>query len=1442
MSRRQIKGLSVVAAMRNLRASGDQSFEQLIALLLQRVSGERIRRSKAGTQGGVDAIAEIPFAIEDKRHTTKLESRNLVGGLTEAADTYPDLQLWVLVATCAVAAQTRDALVRAGSRQGIAVLILDTTSSELDLAGVANLAALAATDVDCVLDVLGDPAWRSRGRKPDLNLIRTELTEIRSLSGFGPWEARLRNDLRELPTWRYLVREQNNSVLSRIVGDAFNAFGTRYDPTEAVQRSAEAELTAWWESRNVGSREVAVVTGDLHDGKTWLVFGWLARNLRTFSVPAFFFWSEKVKSEHGDVEKLVREEARRALGRFERNTDAIINRQKSLPNRADPWCLVILDGANEYVSDFGARSEAILWADPPPSSNGVTEASRGLQPLPLPKDRRPALLVTWRARDFEEDRAALGSRPVQPVELGPYDDREFADALRRHSLSVSQLQDMPASALRMVRHPMYLKLAIEHWNELKSFGHITVPVLQYLDATDRVPLRRSSAARFDPGPFKEFLANLAAAWAKERRLNHSTLLTEVRAVTHQVDTALHALKSEGVIEYHPDGTLVPDLERLALGMGLYIRDKLLSVSDTAAWPGALAKILEPNRDDEKVRWLRVAVTVSLLAGDAERHPVVIDFLIAAWLSSRNFSQQDLDDLRNLSSLLLEPALRVLNSPAAANANIVLLAEPLIQAGLVRYEAIVVAAVRRWLRLVPLGSRWFIGGESKASDAVAEAAAEPSFSDLQLEITNVASGNAARKLQRLALSIACTHPFLLQPIDVLALFAARHAVGGYLDRGEQFAVRRVLADSDVSWFEQEVQAWAAKPETLRASLMRDLITATGRKDLLHLLKRLPTSTYRRWVDRSLTRAGLSALKPGDSEQIMADAERASDLALDPACLPPPRSWRTAFAKVALQRFGRPHQLHEFRSLSRDDYDFRRIEPVLAAWAPDAGARILRGFLADVLRLIEADEKPESWEMNGDATLLTLEDRRKLLAAVRAASPNDTHTRHALLQAYLCVLAGASSSQRLRLLLEHPFEVEWLDLYSVAAAARDSVFRRKAIAAGRVEQEPHRLTRARYMLGYFRPELTAKDLARLIGDLSPGGSGGDAENAARFLLTNSRITSSTPAEALGPLVHVASSLSEAAWQYEAFLGTTRRPGLYPADWVGKARSAPQTARHNGADENVSDEDAVAQGIELLAGQVQERLARSMKTPGRWEQFPDGIASEISESAFNAWVDQLRSSPDYSRRFYLGLLMPVIRHALRTRHPAAKELWAMAYPFQRGRFSPGDRYVSDGVDWTIREIHDPELDDELARDILRELVADCRSDSELVEVAMGARLESTSRLISVVEEGLGSKDEIDRARARLIAGWLPEKSISRRRLAAADRSQWVERVGQRAIRRLNRERWAKEGSGVFCLSRSRHVAGRPDVSFCRARTLPRLSGFERCSIGNRERPVLDVRRHNS
>lgn len=70
--------------MLNLRPSGEKSLEALVARLLMGLSGTRLRLCQAGKQGAADALADIPFAVETKRHKTEVSTRELLGGLADA--------------------------------------------------------------------------------------------------------------------------------------------------------------------------------------------------------------------------------------------------------------------------------------------------------------------------------------------------------------------------------------------------------------------------------------------------------------------------------------------------------------------------------------------------------------------------------------------------------------------------------------------------------------------------------------------------------------------------------------------------------------------------------------------------------------------------------------------------------------------------------------------------------------------------------------------------------------------------------------------------------------------------------------------------------------------------------------------------------------------------------------------------------------------------------------------------------------------------------------------------------------------------------------------------------------------------------------------------------------------------------------------------------------
>jgi len=1381
--------------MRNLRASGEKSLEALVSRLLMDLSGEDVRLCQAGTQGGVDAIANVPFGVEVKRHKNDVSTRELLGGLTTAALRYRELELWVLAATCTVGAQAADDLRRAGEERGIGILLLDA-SPPAKLPETIQIVALAATNVDATTTILSDPSWQQGRESPNIDAIRAELKEIRDEAGFDAWTERLKISLRDLPTWRHFVRRHNAILHEQIVQDAQANFVTPYNPTEAIARDAESELSTWLdECATTDHCPIGVVVGERYDGKTWLVYRWLSENLVRFTLPVFFFSSDDVKAANGHVTTMIEAQVRRAMQSFSGHADAMIERQhRAAEESSRPWCVIVLDGANEYTTDPTPFRIAVATAVPV-----------------VVRQAKAALIVTCRRYDFDDNGWWLENRPYRCFDLGPFNDREFNEALSRRSLSANDIAQWAESARDLMRHPRYFGLAVRFWKQLPLFGVVTADVLRFLDVGEKV-IPRSPGVELKPEALQEVLTSLAEEWLNQRRLDLKTIRSRVGAVTQHVDASVESIVSRGVLSKQ-NGLFTLNPSQFEFGMGLLIRNTVLR-TDESQFIRALDELLQPHRsDDEKVRWLRVAVATSAVANDATTRPEVLDFLVAEWLSARNFSKDDLDDLRSLVPLLLESILRLLSSSKPLHKNILTVAEPIIRAGIDRNPTAVARAVRKWCRIVPAGAHWFIGDEGATPPDIESVPFEPSLQDLELRVSDRSAGQSVRERQRLGLSLAWERPDLLGPLDALALLASRNAVGGYLDEAEYLAIRRTLAASDVAWYEGEVEAWAAQPNARRIAVLRDLILVTQREDLAYLLARLP---QRDWPDlrwrfgrEELAKVGRS----GDWKQTLDEAEKTAHLAIDPECPAPSRAWRAKFARIAIERFAGSRQLHAGDFQSRDDLDLRDIETSLAAWAPKAGVRIWRALFADIPRRIEEGDPTWSWVLAGHLAVLKPSLRRRLLRSVLHAIPKVKTMHHALERGYACVVAQSSALQRLRLLLAHPFEAEWHTLYKPLALGHDDALRRLAIAAVRAQGDSRQRKRSRCLLVWIGGmDLTAIDIEHLSLDIA------NDDGIAMELLQKSRLAPGTSPDAVASLTEVARNFAEIARQYDAFL-LSRNLGFEGLTAMGviHALSAPQTARAKGAAADLSNEAAVREGLHQLAVQITNHLSEPNSQIGRSEQFPTSLAREVPHEAFEAWVRLLLSSPIYAHLLHSGLLAPVVEHALETAHPAAAQLWELAYPFHRGQ-AMGTRFTKHGLDSALCELHDQELDDDTARTILRDLIRDTRSDSELIEIALAARVESVARLTSIVHEMLVSAEELDRARARYIAGWLPADADLRARLLDEDPSPWVKTIGEATIRRLDRELWAQHWLARFLSERRterRWAAGRLFVACSDAAT---------------------------
>jgi hypothetical protein len=149
-----------------------------------------------------------------------------------------------------------------------------------------------------------------------------------------------------------------------------------------------------------------------------------------------------------------------------------------------------------------------------------------------------------------------------------------------------------------------------------------------------------------------------------------------------------------------------------------------------------------------------------------------------------------------------------------------------------------------------------------------------------------------------------------------------------------------------------------------------------------------------------------------------------------------------------------------------------------------------------------------------------------------------------------------------------------------------------------------------------------------------------------------------------------------------------------------------------------------------------------------------------------------------------------AIRTGHPRTKELWPLVFPLQRGPVA-----IETGpLTWTVYELSNPSVNEEIAIDLLTDLVCQSLSDWELFQIALGARQRSQARLSIVVKALLGNSDAEIRARAVRITGWLEGLTAECAEVERAVPSLWVRRVAMLSLETAQVETWARRWFDAF------------------------------------------------
>jgi hypothetical protein len=587
-----------------LPPSGNHSFEGLVGELLEALTGLRFYAARSGDQRGRDGRATGSaggaIAFECKRYSGEnpLKDRDLVGGLTQAHKSLPNLDVWILAASRKITDQNLTELEEIGGGNGIDILPLESfpdCGGNLDIlfAAFPQVVARFAKPEE-VLALQSAIAQASSSSNADSRLANIRTRLLQPSSGWQAWRAGSHSE------WLRIVAEESASR-SRL-GQPLNVTTSRVVP----RTDAELALDEWWRTN---SQTIFAVTGEEGDGKSWTVAQWLTKQVGQaggdFS-PIVFIPSRDAEAGKS-LEDLILDNLERLFASPEWGTK--LRRWRAYPPAGDQaLAVIVLDGLNE-------RHDPEYW-------RRLIEES-----LDKPWAERIRVICTARTRYWNEHFSKRPSIPVTRHALSSFSDQELELALSQRGLTQS---DFPEELRALLRKPRYFDLAAKYRDKVSESGDFTLARLYFEDWRDRCD---RSIRPMSEESFNAFLRQVAEHYRESDDGLKNSEIGEFIGLDADTRAAFRELVTGGVLKQQGTRWMVNE-ERLPLALGLLLGDALqTAAADGRNLKEVIASWLEPHTGSDMEALI---VEYALLASYSQNAaPPVIVGLLLAWIDTQN---------------------------------------------------------------------------------------------------------------------------------------------------------------------------------------------------------------------------------------------------------------------------------------------------------------------------------------------------------------------------------------------------------------------------------------------------------------------------------------------------------------------------------------------------------------------------------------------------------------------------------------------------------------------------------------------------------------------------------------------------------------------------------------------------------------------------------------
>ena len=912
--------------------------EHLAAALIGRLLDVPIAVAKSGFQHGADAGPAGQhgrrFRLECKKYSdnSSLSERELLGEIDQALARDEALEAWVLVATRRVSEDIRQSLNQHGERLGVPVLIIDWMDHDM-----APLAALCAFAPDLVEKEFSKEAGAS----------------ARSLQAISEGAVeRLRRDLQSWCLGFEAIRTRSHDKLDEIWNSSRESKAVLGQDVaggaqqKKVKRSAVHEaLNTWWQGAARDDAPAGVV-GLEGAGKTWATLHWLIDSKDT--QPVILMMPSSAVAAIGNVsetavKQLLADSLHEISGirdreHWLRRLDWLLER----PTDEGPTLTVFFDGLNQEPSVQWLRLLQVL--------QGETFAER------------VRVIVSTRNHHFEEKLSELRGLSVlaERVDIDLYDTApgsEFDQMLAFENLTQA---DLHPDVIGLARNPRLFKLVVHFRKKLVEAGQITVHRLLWEYGRDTFGERTGES--FSENEWRDWLKEIAQKRRNgikeysERSIGK--MVNRPDLTKNEVYARLSDIIDGRFATRDPSGDLQLTPAVIAHALGIALLNDLDQVNSPTfeTLDATLAEWLDPIAGlDEQVEILRAAVSILVEQGRASEAPVP-GVLVTAWLQSQNTPDEHRQELADLvphfPNALLD-AIEYSNSHAHNSARV--WAVNALSTIPRDDSAVLDMIVKRsccWLGVVACDSdrqsdrlKRLIGIDTPGPITVG---------GVELELVDQSSS-----LLKAVVPLIVEGFPLADALPIFETAAVALAVGdrsscwdglkwlcllNEVDSDETATALRGLSE-EISRRQPEQDVHPDLPKHIAALLL----WLTGQDEDEDAAVSMDPG-----IDRPLTYEKDYPQQPGRSwfplerrhaHSVLTDTklplhfrvQRTAELWLDPSFEPPAsfvEEVRAAATCIDVEK------LNRHRSLTSEDYDFERLEPVLARCAPDLLADLIR----------------------------------------------------------------------------------------------------------------------------------------------------------------------------------------------------------------------------------------------------------------------------------------------------------------------------------------------------------------------------------------------------------------------------------------------------------------------------------------------------------------------